>query len=159
MSKKDSVIKEALNKLDDTEAKVSAAPKPISTIEKVKIMNSLASAATNKELEAMIKSLEHGDLILELLNESIECKLKELMNEESTKNESLNKSSESLEKSMRDAEAFMKGLMNAPLFNTLTALSERLGGASRPAPTQNHSPQISRDSVEFVDELPGKAFL
>lgn len=159
MSKKDSVIKEALGKLDDTQKIVVEVPKPISTIQKVKIMNSLASAATNKELEAMIKSLDHGDLIMELLNDSIESKLKELMNEESTNSAALNKSAESLEKSMRDAEGFMKALMNAPLFNTLTALSERLGGASRPTQQQSRPEPQPQRSIEFVDDLPGKAFL
>lgn len=108
--------------------------KEMSTIEKVKLMNSLAEIATDEALEATIKEKKHGDVVYDIFIEAVDSKLKEIMDGKAAVKEqnenmvSVLAATGRMEITIQELQRLVVNFAQTPLMQVLTTLNENLGG-------------------------------
>jgi hypothetical protein len=118
----------------------------MSLIDKVKMMNDLASACQNKEVIALLKSLPNGDKVYSTFKKAIEKDLNEIMN---GKEDSLPNEVNSLIGAMRELtynadrlRTFFISIMQSPLISVFNGLLQRLGEKSHSLNYESSTPQV-----------------
>ena len=104
------------------------------TINKVKLMNSLATVADDEELADMIRNRPSGELVYNIFMNAIDSQLKELM--EGEQEQAPEQMVDALRASAmhattaREVQRFLSNLTNTQLLGSIAILNKNLGGAT-----------------------------
>lgn len=143
-----------------------AAPKPMSNIERVKLMNALAESTENAQLVNAFKSLAKGDQIFEIFREAVEREIAKLMGEaeEPIQVATLAEVAHTLKGAamgLADFRNAIIALSQSPIMSILNTLHRNTGGNSaiqnRPLPPMdpdqfNNASVLHPNAVGHEDE-------
>lgn len=120
-------VAEAIAETEKVEEK-----KELSTIEKVKLMNSLADIATDADVEKMLKERGNGDIVYGIFVEAVDKKLKEIMDgkteEIPQQVTSILAATGRIDVTLKEFQRMIMGFMDTPLVEVLNLMNRNLGG-------------------------------
>jgi len=107
------------------------AKKEMTTIEKVQLMSSLASIATDETLATDLKSRHNGDIVYQVFIEAVEKKLKLIMDGQEEMPQqvtSLLSATGRIDVTLSEMQRMIMGFMETPLVQILSMMNQNLGG-------------------------------
>jgi len=136
----------------------------LTAIEKVKFMNSLATAAQDEELAEKFKEMEQGDLIYDLFVSAINTKLESLMGGDDQADDQFDQvynvaeDCNYIRNTMTEFNKLVVGFMGTPLVEILNHLNTQMGGP-RWAPNQQNPqlpPQQQYTNRQYNNQQPNQ---
>jgi len=106
-------------------------PKEMTTIEKVQLMSSLASIATDSDIKESLTSRVNGDIVYDIFIEAVEKRLNAIMDGKEGIPEqvtSILSATGRIDTTLQEFQRMIMGFMDTPLVEVLNLMNRNLGG-------------------------------